>query len=126
MRASATPSFGKTNSKPLPPSAFQTFLDQDGNKLRLLSAGPGLILQLTEIAALRTRLVPEWPIYGVVADGGGPKALAGRIDAIAYDGGRAEVVIDWKSDVDPNEADMRFRAAQLEDYRRRSRRPWCT
>lgn len=73
-------------------------------------------LQLPEIAALRSRLVPEWPIYGLVADGGGPKALAGRIDAIAYDGGRAEVVIDWKSDVDPNESDMRFHAAQLGDY----------
>jgi ATP-dependent exoDNAse (exonuclease V) beta subunit len=73
-------------------------------------------LQLPEIAALRTRLVPEWPIYGLVADGSGPKALAGRIDAIAYDRGRAEVVIDWKSDVDPNEADMRFHSVQLEDY----------
>lgn len=73
-------------------------------------------LQLPEVAALRRRLVPEWPIYGLVADGDDPKALAGRIDAIAYDGGRAEVVIDWKSDVDPNEADMRFHAAQLEDY----------
>jgi hypothetical protein len=26
------------------------------------------------------------------------------------------VVIDWKSDVDPNEADMRFHSVQLEDY----------
>jgi len=75
-------------------------------------------LQLSEIAALRTRLVPEWPVYGLVANGGGPKALAGRIDAIAYEIDRAEVVIDWKSDVDPNETDMRFHAGQLEDYLR--------
>ncbi len=57
-------------------------------------------------------------MYGLVADGGGPKALAGRIDAIAYEGDRAEVVIDWKSDVVPDETDMRFHAGQLEDYLR--------
>jgi hypothetical protein len=56
-------------------------------------------LQLPEIAALRMRLVPEWPIYGLVGDGGG-----------------AEMVIDWKSDVDPNEKDRRFHGGQLEDY----------
>jgi hypothetical protein len=28
------------------------------------------------------------------------------------------VVIDWKSDVDPDETDMRFHAGQLEDYLR--------
>jgi ATP-dependent exoDNAse (exonuclease V) beta subunit len=74
-------------------------------------------LQLPEIATLRTKLVPEWPVYGLVANGG-PKALAGRIDAIAYESDRAEVVIDWKSDVDPDETDMRFHAGQLEDYLR--------
>jgi PD-(D/E)XK nuclease superfamily len=75
-------------------------------------------LQLPEVAALRTRLVPEWPIYGLFADGGDPRALAGRIDAIAYEGDRAEVVIDWKSDVDPDETEMRLHAEQLEDYLR--------
>jgi hypothetical protein len=75
-------------------------------------------LHLPEIAALRTRLVPEWPIYGLIADGDGPKALAGRVDAIAYEGNRAEVVIDWKSDIDPDETDMRFHADQLKDYLR--------
>jgi ATP-dependent exoDNAse (exonuclease V) beta subunit len=74
-------------------------------------------LQLPEIAALRTMLVPEWPVYGLVANGG-PNALAGRIDAIAYESDRAEVVIDWKSDVDPDERDMRFHAGQLKDYLR--------
>ena len=72
---------------------------------------------MPEIATLRTKLVPEWPVYGLVANGG-PKALAGRIDAIAYESDRAEVVIDWKSDVDPDETDMRFHAGQLEDYLR--------
>jgi hypothetical protein len=60
------------------------------------------------IVALRTRLVPEWPIYTLLTDRPSLSALAGRIDAIAYDGDLAEVVVDWKSDVDPDETDMRF------------------
>jgi ATP-dependent exoDNAse (exonuclease V) beta subunit len=83
-----------------------------------LAATTWRTLQLPEVAALRTRLVPEWPIYGLFADGGDPRALAGRIDAIAYEGDRAEVVIDWKSDVDPDETEMRLHAEQLEDYLR--------
>ncbi len=75
-------------------------------------------LQLSEVAALRNRLVPEWPVYRVLADSPDPRALAGRIDAIAYAGDVAEVVIDWKSDVAPGEADMRLHAGQLEDYLR--------
>jgi hypothetical protein len=39
----------------------------------------------------------------------------GRVDAIAYEGNRAEVVIDWKSDIYPDETDMRFHADQLKD-----------
>ena len=54
-------------------------------------------LQLPDIAALRPRLVPEWPIYALITDRPGPSALAGRFDAIAYDGERVEVVVDWKS-----------------------------
>jgi hypothetical protein len=74
-------------------------------------------LQLPEIAALRDRLIPEWPVYGLLAGGMSPSALAGRIDAIAF-AGAAEVVVDWKSDIDPSEADMRLHAGQLEDYLR--------
>jgi hypothetical protein len=77
-------------------------------------------LQLPDIAALRARLVPEWPIYNLLADRPAPSALAGRIDAIAYDGDRAAVVVDWKSDVNPTEADMLAHAGQLENYLRAS------
>ena len=75
-------------------------------------------LQLPEIAALRHRLIPEWPVYDLLAGGLNPSALAGRIDAIAFAGDAAEVVVDWKSDIDPSEADMRLHAGQLEDYLR--------
>jgi CRISPR-associated exonuclease Cas4 len=75
-------------------------------------------LHLPEIAALRPSLVPEWPIYALLADASEPTALAGRIDAVALDNGRAAVVLDWKSDVAPTEEDMRIHAGQLEDYLR--------
>jgi ATP-dependent exoDNAse (exonuclease V) beta subunit len=75
-------------------------------------------LELPDIAALRARLVPEWPIYALLTGHPGPGALAGRIDAIAYSGNRAEVVVDWKSDIRPSEADVRAHAGQLEDYLR--------
>jgi CRISPR-associated exonuclease Cas4 len=75
-------------------------------------------LQLPEIAALRDRLIPEWPVYGLLATRTEPTALAGRIDAVAFADEAADVVIDWKSDIDPAEADLRLHAGQLEDYLR--------
>ncbi|RWE61931.1 MAG: DNA helicase UvrD [Mesorhizobium sp.] len=75
-------------------------------------------LQLPEIAALKPYLVPEWPIYALLADAKEPTALAGRIDAVALDEGRASVVIDWKSDIAPTEEEMRIHAGQLADYLR--------
>ncbi len=75
-------------------------------------------LQLPDIAALRARLVPEWPVYALVADGTSRSALAGRIDAIAFEDDQIEVVLDWKSDIDPDETDMRRHAGRLEDYLR--------
>ncbi|RWQ22729.1 UvrD-helicase domain-containing protein [Mesorhizobium sp.] len=75
-------------------------------------------LHLPEIAALRPDLVPEWPIYALLADASKPTALAGRIDAVAMSDGRAAVVLDWKSDIAPTEEDMRIHAGQLADYLR--------
>jgi ATP-dependent exoDNAse (exonuclease V) beta subunit len=75
-------------------------------------------LQLPDIAALRERLTAEWPVYALFGDRSTRSALAGRIDAVAYAGDQAEVVVDWKSDVDPSDADIRLHAGQLEDYLR--------
>ncbi len=84
---------------------------------REIAATAWRTLQLPEIAALRGRLIPEWPVYDLLADRPTPAALAGRIDAIAYDGDRADIVVDWKSDVDPSDKDMRVHAGQLADFR---------
>lgn len=63
-------------------------------------------------------MIPEWPVYDVLENRPTPAALAGRIDAMAYDGDRADIVVDWKSDVDPSDKDMRVHAGQLADYLR--------
>jgi CRISPR-associated exonuclease Cas4 len=73
-------------------------------------------LQLPDIAALRPRLVPEWPIYTLLSDRLTPRALAGRADAVAYEGDGVELVVDWKTDIDPAGTDVRVHTRQLEDY----------
>ena len=85
---------------------------------REIAATAWRTLQLPEIAALRGRLIPEWPVYDMLEDRPAPAALAGRIDAIAYDGDRADIVVDWKGDIDPSDKDMRVHAGQLADYLR--------
>ena len=53
-----------------------------------------------EIAAIRSCLVPEVAIWSA-SEG---YLVAGRADALAIMGGRVEVAIDWKSDVNPTAA----------------------
>ena len=80
-------------------------------------------MHLPDIAALRERLTAEWPVYALLEGRSNRSALAGRIDAIAYAGDRAEVVVDWKSDVDPSDVDIRLHAGQLEEYLRATGAP---
>jgi ATP-dependent exoDNAse (exonuclease V) beta subunit len=75
-------------------------------------------LQLPEIAALRPRLVPEWPVYAMLGNAVTPTALAGRIDAILLDDEKPSVVLDWKSDVAPTDEEVKIHAGQLQDYLR--------
>ena len=74
-------------------------------------------LQLPEIVRLRARLQPEFCVYmGTQADKT-QFLTAGIADAIALDdSGRIEVVIDWKSDVDPAQAQIELYRAQVQDY----------
>lgn len=73
-------------------------------------------LALPEIAGLRRNLIPELPIYAMLGEHLKTTALAGRIDAIALEGGQPSVVIDWKSDVVPTEQDVQEHIRQLSDY----------
>jgi CRISPR-associated exonuclease Cas4 len=69
-------------------------------------------LALPEIAAMRSRLVPEIAIWAA----GEGYLVAGRADALAITDGRVEVAIDWKSDISPTSAVRSAYAGQLRDY----------
>lgn len=72
-------------------------------------------LALPDVAALRPHLLPELPVFSILEE---PPitALAGRVDALAVaEGGHADAVFDWKSDVSPSEEVVSIHAAQLQD-----------
>ena len=74
-------------------------------------------LRRPEIAALRPRLVPEYWVYGSDADGQEVSITAGIADAVAFDDdGRIDVVVDWKSDVNLRERQIRMYREQVRLY----------
>ncbi len=78
-------------------------------------------IALPGVAELRERLVPEWAIHVTASDG---VMVSGRVDAVALDrDGQAEVVLDWKTDLDPDAATRREHVAQLTTYLVATRAP---
>ena len=74
-------------------------------------------LSIPEVAALRPRLQPEFPVYASTLTDTHEEATAGVVDAIAFGpGGTPEVVIDWKSDVDPSPETIQHYCAQVRAY----------
>jgi ATP-dependent exoDNAse (exonuclease V) beta subunit len=74
-------------------------------------------LQLPDVAALRSRLVPEIRVYAGVQAGQRMSLTAGIADAVATgEEGRVETVIDWKSDVDPTTDQNDNYRGQVRDY----------
>ena len=74
-------------------------------------------LSLPEIAVLRPRLVPEFAVYAAADMGAHEEAAAGIVDVIAFGAdGKPEVVIDWKSDVDPAPETVAHYRAQVHAY----------
>lgn len=71
-------------------------------------------LALPDVAALRPRLVPEFPVQGFLP--AASAAISGRADAVEFFEGRARTVIDWKSDLAPTEAVLREHTGQLALY----------
>jgi exodeoxyribonuclease-5 len=68
-------------------------------------------LALPRIAALLPSLLAEFPIYGLQAEAAGEIAMAGIADALTLSAtGAVDVVVDWKSDVNPS-------ATALDHYR---------
>ncbi|QZO00661.1 3'-5' exonuclease [Chenggangzhangella methanolivorans] len=72
-------------------------------------------LGIAEVAALRARLVAELP---VAASFNGDEELVtyGIADAVALEGDRIDIVIDWKSDVEPGSSVVAGYRAQVADY----------
>jgi exodeoxyribonuclease-5 len=72
---------------------------------------------LPEIAAIRARLLPELPVYGVGEEDGVELATFGIVDALCIgEDGKPELVIDWKSDVAPSPAVSDHYRSQVRRY----------
>ena len=74
-------------------------------------------LAIPEVAALRPGLVPEVPVYSLESTEEAELVTVGIADAIAFGpDGTAEVVVDWKSDVDPTPETLEHYAEQVRAY----------
>ena len=74
-------------------------------------------LCLPEIVALRPRLTPEFPVYASVLTEAQEEASAGIADAIAFSpDGAPQVIIDWKSEVEPATETLDHYRAQVRAY----------
>jgi len=74
-------------------------------------------LAIPDIAALRPGLAAEMPVFGTIP-GAETASVAGRADAVFIENDHGKIVIDWKSDVEPSDADIALHAAQLRIYMR--------
>ena len=74
-------------------------------------------LALPEVAALRPSLLAEFPIYALQHEEVELVATVGIADALAVDPeGRPTVVVDWKSDVNPNQETLDHYRVQVRTY----------
>jgi len=75
-------------------------------------------LDLPEIAALRSRLVPEIAVFGSYRNGMEETLVSGIADALAWgENGKVEAIIDWKSDVEVIPERVARYLDQLRTYR---------
>jgi len=75
------------------------------------------VFELPEIVALRPSLKPEFPVYASTATGALELVSAGVVDAITFfPDGTPEVIVDWKSDVDPSVETIEHYRAQVRAY----------
>jgi len=74
-------------------------------------------LALPDIAALRPDLLAEFPVYAAQASDDVETATAGIADALTVgENGRPDVVVDWKSNVDPEAQTLDHYRAQVRAY----------
>lgn len=74
-------------------------------------------LALPQVAELRPGLLAEFPVYDIRQDGAGLIATAGIADALTIDAdGRPKVIVDWKSDVAPDQQTLGHYGQQVRAY----------
>ena len=74
-------------------------------------------LALPEIVELRPTLAPEFPVYASTVVDDVEQATAGITDATSFGpDGKPQVVIDWKSDVQPTAETINHYRAQVANY----------
>jgi exodeoxyribonuclease-5 len=82
-----------------------------------LASCVGRALALPEIAAAKGRLVPELPVYALEEEDS--LAVHGVADAVAVgEGGIATLVVDWKTDVAPDQEAVEHYRRQVDSYRK--------
>ena len=74
-------------------------------------------LKIPEIASLRPGLKAEFPVHAASTIESRENVTIGIADAIAFDSdGSPQVVVDWKSDVDPAPETIEHYRAQVRAY----------
>ena len=90
---------------------------EDGPHAPELAATTLRALKIPEIAACRARLVPEITVFSARADHDSTTYIGGVADAIAYQPiGLIDLVVDWKSDINPGAQQIELYREQLHDY----------
>jgi exodeoxyribonuclease-5 len=90
---------------------------EDGPHAPELAATTLRALGMPEIAACRSRLVPEMTVFSARADGDSTIYVGGIADVVAYQAtGAINLVIDWKTDVSPAAQQIELYREQLRDY----------
>jgi ATP-dependent exoDNAse (exonuclease V) beta subunit len=90
---------------------------EDGPHAPELAATTLRALAIPEIAACRSRLVPELTVFSAQADDDRTTYVGGVADALAYlPLGIIDLVIDWKTDVSPTIQQIDLYRAQMRDY----------
>lgn len=90
---------------------------EDGPHAPELAASVMRALNIPQVAELRQRLLPEMTVFSTEPAGQGSIYVGGVADALALDGdNNVEVVIDWKSDVEPTVEVVKLYREQVRDY----------
>jgi ATP-dependent exoDNAse (exonuclease V) beta subunit len=90
---------------------------EDGPHAPELVATTLRALAVPEIAGYRSRLLPEMTVFSVQADANRTIYVGGTADAIAdHPTGAIDLVIDWKTDVDPTAQQIELYREQMRDY----------